>query len=79
MRLQEKAAEKAPDANCSETETTLAIIFAHIQAVQPALVVIDSIKPQSCWNGILGGSISQVRECAARLRELAKPAVSPSS
>ncbi len=27
------------------TETNLAVIFAHIQTIKPALVVIDSIKP----------------------------------
>mgnify|MGYP001161551023 FL=1 len=55
------------------TETNLAMIFAHIQTVQPALVVIDSIQTMTLPEmESSAGSISQVRECAARLRELAK-------
>jgi DNA repair protein RadA/Sms len=55
------------------TETNLNTILEHIQDVQPALVIIDSI--QTVYLPELessAGSISQVRECASRLRELAK-------
>ena len=55
------------------TETNLALIFQHIQSVRPALVVIDSIQTMTLPDmESTAGSISQVRECAARLRELAK-------
>ena len=55
------------------TETSLELIFEHIEMTQPYLVVIDSI--QSTYLSQLessAGSISQIRETASRLRELAK-------
>jgi len=55
------------------TETSLDVIFEHIETTQPNLVVIDSI--QTTYLSQLessAGSISQVRETASRLRELAK-------
>lgn len=55
------------------TETNLEIILEHTAAVEPALLVIDSI--QTVYMPEMestAGSVSQVRECAARLRELAK-------
>ena len=55
------------------TETNLGEILQHIQDAAPALVVIDSIQtvylPELASSA---GSISQVRESASRLRELAK-------
>ncbi len=55
------------------TETNLSVIFNHIGAVKPVLVVIDSIQTMTLPEmESAAGSISQVRECAARLRELAK-------
>jgi DNA repair protein RadA/Sms len=55
------------------TETNLSAIFNHIQELKPALVIVDSIqttyvedKPSS------PGSVSQVRECAGRLQDVAK-------
>ena len=55
------------------TETNLAAIFSHIQTVRPSLVVVDSIQTMTLPEmESSAGSISQVRECAARLRELAK-------
>lgn len=55
------------------TETNLSMIQEHITEVKPNLVIIDSIQtvylPEMASSA---GSISQVRECAARLRELAK-------
>jgi DNA repair protein RadA/Sms len=55
------------------TETSLDTIFEHIAAVQPDLVIVDSIQtvyiPEM---DSAAGSVSQVRESAARLRELAK-------
>jgi len=55
------------------TETNLETILAHVQAVDPALLIIDSIQtvylPEM---ESTAGSVSQVKECASRLRELAK-------
>lgn len=55
------------------TETNMDIIQQHIHSVKPALVIIDSIQtmylPEMQSSS---GSVGQVRECANRLRELAK-------
>jgi len=55
------------------TETNLDAILAHVEQVQPALLVVDSIQTVYL-DGMSSsaGSVSQVRECASRLRELAK-------
>lgn len=55
------------------SETNLDVIFEHIKNVQPEVLVIDSI--QVMYQADLtsaAGSVSQVRECAARLTVLAK-------
>jgi DNA repair protein RadA/Sms len=55
------------------TETNLETIFAHVRETQPALLIVDSI--QTAYLPDLdssAGSVSQVRECSAQLRELAK-------
>ena len=55
------------------TETSLDNIFAHIDAINPGLLVIDSI--QTIADDSLessAGSVSQVRECASRLLAYAK-------
>src|SRR6266851_188941 len=55
------------------TETSLEAIIEHVQTLQPQLLIVDSIqttfsdnKPSSA------GTVTQVRECAARLQMLAK-------
>ncbi len=55
------------------TETSLEAILEHAQAVNPKILIVDSIqttfsddKPSSA------GTVTQVRECAARLQMLAK-------
>ena len=55
------------------TETSLEAIIEHVQTLQPLLLIVDSIqttfsdnKPSSA------GTVTQVRECAARLQMLAK-------
>ena len=55
------------------TETNLDAIFPHVEQVKPTLLIIDSIQTVYI-DGLSSssGSISQVRECASRLRELAK-------
>ncbi len=55
------------------TETNLDAILNHVQTVNPRMLVVDSI--QTVYRPEMessAGSISQVRESAARLRELAK-------
>jgi DNA repair protein RadA/Sms len=55
------------------TETDLDVIIGHIVEINPRLVVVDSI--QTMYLDELtsaAGSISQVRECAARLQNLCK-------
>lgn len=55
------------------TETNLDMILQHVQSVQPRLLVVDSI--QTIYRPDLessAGSVSQVRESASKLRELAK-------
>jgi DNA repair protein RadA/Sms len=57
------------------TETNLNTIFEHVEKLQPQLLVVDSI--QTVYLDELtstAGSITQVRECAARLQLLAKSA-----
>ncbi|HLE29899.1 MAG TPA: DNA repair protein RadA [Anaerolineales bacterium] len=66
-------AEKLSDQLYLVTETNLETILEHIQAVKPRLVVIDSIQAVYL-QGLTSaaGSVSQVRECAARLQGVAK-------
>ncbi len=55
------------------TETNLEAILQHVTTVNTSLLIVDSI--QTAHNPDLesaAGSVSQVRECASRLRELAK-------
>ncbi len=54
-------------------ETNLDLILEHIQSVKPRVVVIDSIQT-TYLQGLTSaaGSVSQVRECAARLQGVAK-------
>lgn len=54
-------------------ETSLENIFGHIEQLQPGIVVIDSIQTiASEALDSAAGSVSQVRECAARLLKYAK-------
>jgi DNA repair protein RadA/Sms len=55
------------------TETNLSTIFEHIQSLNPAIVIIDSIQTMySEASESSPGSVSQVRECGSRLQHLAK-------
>ena len=55
------------------TETNLDVVLGHVQELKPDLLIVDSIQtvylPEM---NSTAGSVSQVRECANRLRELAK-------
>jgi DNA repair protein RadA/Sms len=71
VRLAE--ADKLPKNLLLVTETDLGVIFEHITQVKPSLVIIDSIQTVTLPEmESAAGSISQVRESAAKLRELAK-------
>jgi DNA repair protein RadA/Sms len=55
------------------TETNLETVLNHVGEVKPSLLIVDSI--QTVYLSELdssAGSVSQVRECASQLRELAK-------
>lgn len=55
------------------TETNLDLILEHVSEIKPRLLVIDSIQTTLLPElESSAGSVSQVRECASRLRELAK-------
>lgn len=55
------------------TETNLNTMLEHVQASQPRLLIVDSIQTTILPElESTAGSVSQVRESAARLRELAK-------
>ncbi len=55
------------------TETDLDEVLVHIQNIRPRLAIIDSIQTMYVSDlTSAAGSISQVRECAARLQGVAK-------
>jgi DNA repair protein RadA/Sms len=55
------------------TETNMEIIFQHIQNTNPGLLIIDSIQTVYLPElDTTAGSVTQVRECSARLRDIAK-------
>ncbi len=57
------------------TETNLAVIFRHVEQINPTLVIVDSIQTTYADDlNSSAGSVSQVRECASRLQEWAKSA-----
>lgn len=73
LRRQEADPNEMPAELFLVTETNLSTILEHIQEVKPDVVVIDSIQTvylQELESS--AGSVSQVRECSARLREVAK-------
>jgi DNA repair protein RadA/Sms len=62
-----------PDNLLLVTETNLAVIMEHVNKVKPKVLIIDSI--QTTYMDELdssAGSVTQVRDSASRLRELAK-------
>jgi DNA repair protein RadA/Sms len=65
--------DSSPDELFLVTETNLESILEHVSAVSPHLLVVDSIQT-TYLPGMesSAGSVSQVRECASRLRDLAK-------
>jgi len=81
-RLAEEQGELGPISADAETEgaglqllaeTDLELVLQELEALRPAVAVIDSI--QALHDGELGsapGSVAQVRECAAALARIAK-------
>jgi DNA repair protein RadA/Sms len=60
------------------TETNTDIIISHIEQLQPRLVVVDSIQTMYLDElDSAAGSVSQVRESAARLMQVAKSRAIP--
>ncbi len=60
------------------TETETQEIFAHLQNLQPDLLIVDSIQTlQSSLLDSAAGSISQIRECAAEFQHYAKTTAVP--
>lgn len=60
------------------TETSLQNIFEHIEDLRPGIIIIDSIQTiASDEIESAAGSVSQVRECAARLLAYAKKTDTP--
>ena len=60
------------------TETNTQEIFKHIQNLKPDLLIVDSIQTlQSNLLDSAGGSISQIKECAAEFQHLAKTTAIP--
>ena len=74
MRLEQSGGKKSmADELFLVTETNLDTIFEHVQETHPQLLIVDSI--QTVYLAAMesaAGSVSQVRECASRLREFAK-------
>jgi DNA repair protein RadA/Sms len=55
------------------TETNLDLIFQHVQAIQPRVLVVDSI--QTTYNDQMDsspGNVGQVKDCATAFQRLAK-------
>ncbi|KAA3642705.1 MAG: DNA repair protein RadA [Chloroflexi bacterium] len=72
MRSKENGAD-FPEDLYLVTETSLEIILEHVDNIKPDLLIVDSI--QTTYLSALessAGSVTQVRECSSRLRELAK-------
>ncbi|MBN2048762.1 MAG: DNA repair protein RadA [Anaerolineaceae bacterium] len=73
MRGEDGSTRELPDKLYLLTETNMEAILEHVQLLQPKLMIVDSI--QTVYLPELksaAGSVTQVRESSARLRELAK-------
>jgi DNA repair protein RadA/Sms len=73
LRSTENGLDDLPGDLYLVTETNMDAILAHVQSINPRILIIDSI--QTVYRPDMessAGSISQVRESASQLRELAK-------
>ncbi|PKN87591.1 MAG: DNA repair protein RadA [Chloroflexi bacterium HGW-Chloroflexi-8] len=73
LAADERKIKSLPEDLFLVTETNLDVILQHITAVKPDIVIIDSIQTVYMPEiNSSAGSVTQVRECSSRLRELAK-------
>lgn len=73
VKNDDEASLSIPDDLYLVTETNLGVILEHIQQVKPGLLILDSVQTTYIQElDSSAGSVSQVRESASRLRELAK-------
>jgi DNA repair protein RadA/Sms len=71
--LQSRSVLEIPDNLFLVTETNLNTILEHIAEIKPQLLVLDSVQTTYLPDlDTSAGSVTQVRETASRLRELAK-------
>ena len=73
LKLRANRLQEVNDNAWFVSETSLEKVFEHISAIQPDLLIVDSI--QTMYTELAessAGSVSQVRECAASLLRLAK-------
>ncbi len=73
IKLRAQRLDLNPERLLLLSETDLDAVLAHIEALQPGMVIIDSIQTVSLPDlSSAAGSVSQVRECTSRLARLAK-------
>ncbi len=73
LRAEGENSQEPPDNLLLVTETSLPVILEHVQQVKPGLLVLDSVQTTYLPElDTSAGSVTQVRETASRLRELAK-------
>jgi DNA repair protein RadA/Sms len=73
LRRESKSANGIPDNLYLVTETDMDAILSHVQSIKPRILIIDSI--QTVYDSAIdssAGSVTQLRECADRFRQLAK-------
>lgn len=69
----ERITQNIPDSIQILSETSLEKIFEHIKNVKPELLIVDSIQTIATETVTSSaGSVTQIRECAAALLQLAK-------
>jgi DNA repair protein RadA/Sms len=73
VRMRAERLGALPDNLLLVAETSLPRVLAHIDAVAPDVLAVDSIQALADPElGAVPGSVTQVRECAHRLAQLAK-------
>jgi DNA repair protein RadA/Sms len=73
VRLRAERLRALPDGLLVVAETSLSAVLAHVDAVAPDVLAVDSIQAVADTDlGGVPGSTSQVRGCAHRLAQLAK-------
>ena len=73
LRREDNTQPPLPDNLYLVTETNLETILEHVRQLQPGLLIVDSIQTVYLPDlKTAAGSVTQVRECSAALREVAK-------